>query len=357
MTINVCTVVGARPQFVKAAAVSAAFAEWNAAGGNAVRETILHTGQHYDDAMSGVFFRQLGIPTPAIDLNIHGGTASENTAAMIVALSGQFAERRPDLVLLYGDTTSTLAATIAAEQLRLPMSHVEAGPRMGNRDHPEEFNRIVADHAARWLFCPSELAADNLRRENVTGTIEVCGDVMLDVVRRFLPFGRRPDLPSGFVLATIHRPQNTDCRDRLAALVDGLGALGRPVLFACHPRTRAALVRYGLDLPPTVIPSEPLDYLSLLGAVQECAFVVTDSGGLPKEAGFLGKRSLTVSSESPWPELISAGTTRVVGADARALVESADWASRPQPDAARPFGHGYAGEKIARTIALVSETP
>ncbi len=350
--LRVCTVVGARPQLIKAAAVSAAFAEWNAAGNRPIAETIIHTGQHYDDAMSGVFFRQLGIPEPAANLGINGGSASGATAAMLSGLAAEFAARRPDAVLLYGDTTSTLAATIAAEQMRLPMAHVEAGPRMGNRDHPEEFNRIVADHAATLLFCPSGHAAANLRGEAVTGRIEMVGDVMFDAVRRHLPQARPVDIPPGFVLATIHRPQNTDRRERLAELMDGLGRLGRPVLFACHPRTAKALRQHGLAVPAAVRVTEPLDYFNLLGALQACAFVVTDSGGLPKEAFFLGKRSLTVSSETPWPELLEAGATRVVDADAAALGRNAEWAAQPLATAVAPFGNGHAGARIAELLAI-----
>ncbi|OAN55060.1 UDP-N-acetyl glucosamine 2-epimerase [Magnetospirillum moscoviense] len=353
--LRLCTIVGARPQLVKAAAVSAAFADWNLTGGRPIDERIVHTGQHYDDSMSGVFFRQLGIPEPAVNLNINGSSLSAMTAAMLAALADEFARWRPDVVLLYGDTTSTLAATIAAEQARLPIAHVEAGPRMGNRDHPEEFNRIVADHAAAWLFCPSEAAAANLRLEAVTGEIVVSGDVMLDAVRRFRPLAPPFPVPAGFVLATLHRPQNADDPARLAALISGLGGLGRPVLLPCHPRTRKALSNLAAPVPVNVTVCDPLDYLSLLGALDQCAFVVTDSGGLPKEAFFFGRRSLTVSTESPWPELLTLDATRVVAADPDALAAAAAWAERRLDKALpRPFGDGHAGRTIAHRLAAIA---
>jgi len=351
--LRLCTVVGARPQLIKAAAVSAAFAEWNRGGARPIVETIIHTGQHYDDAMSGVFFRQLGLPEPALNLGINGLTPSGATAAMLAALARVFTEFCPDVILVYGDTTSSLAATIAAEQLQRPMAHVEAGPRMGNRDHPEEFNRIVADHAGAWLFCPSELAAANLRRENVTGRIEVVGDVMFDAVLRHRDHAHPTGWVPGFVLATVHRPQNTERAERLAAIMAGLGDTARPVLFPCHPRTRNALAAHGIAIPKNVTVVDPLDYQSLLGALRDCAYVVTDSGGLPKEAFFMGKRSLTVSSETPWPELIAIEATKVVDADAGAIVASSSWACG-QPLAATPFGDGRAGSRIARILTGAS---
>lgn len=343
--MRICTVVGARPQFIKAGPLSAALARQPG-----FAETIIHTGQHFDDAMSAVFFRELNLPEPAINLGIGGGRQGAMTGEMLARLEAEFERRRPDLVLLYGDTNSTLAGALAASKLRLPIAHVEAGPRMGNHDHPEELNRIVADHAADLRFCPSEAAAGNLAREGLSEGVHVVGDVMYDAVIAHLPHAQPPPLSEPYVLATIHRPQNTDEPRRLATLLHGLGRLARTVLWPVHPRTAAALARFDLELPGNVVRCEPLGYLAMLGALRHAAFVVTDSGGLPKEAFFLGRRSLTVSDETPWPELVAADATRVVGADAEMLMDAVAWASRPPATDQRPFGDGHAAERIVKVL-------
>jgi len=356
--LKICTVVGARPQFIKASVVSQEIRKAGDAGSAAIEETIIHTGQHFDAVMSDVFFRQLDIPEPEINLHINGQSHAAMTAEMLAALESEFIARNPGLVLVYGDTNSTLAAALAAAKLRLPLAHVESGPRTFNKDHPEEINRLIADHLADLRFCPTENARKNLFREGIEDGVHVVGDVMLDAVLRHIHQAPKSNLGGPYVIATIHRQQNTESRSRLAALLEGLGGCPYPVVMPMHPRTRNAVEGYGLRPPSNAQVTEPFPYLEMLGALRDCKFVVSDSGGLPKEAYFLGKRSLIVSSDTPWPELVDAGAVEVVSCDPKKIRRGFEWAAESLPKAtANPFGDGDSGRKIVEILAATAVPP
>lgn len=356
--LKICTVVGARPQFIKASVVSREIRKAYDAGSAGIEETIIHTGQHFDTTMSDVFFRELDIPEPEINLHINNQSHAAMTAEMLVALESEFIARDPGLVLVYGDTDSTLAAALAAAKLRLPLAHVESGPRTFNKDHPEEINRLIADHLADLKFCPTEHARRNLLREGIEESVYVVGDVMLDAVLHHIDQAPRTKIKDTYVIATIHRQQNTDSRTRLAALLEGLRDCPGSVVMPLHPRTRNAVDAYGLRPPPNVRVAEPFSYLEMLGALRDCKFVVSDSGGLPKEAYFLGKRSLIVSSDTPWPELVDAGAAKVVTCDRQKIRRGFEWAAEPLPKSAvNPFGNGDSGRKIVEILRTAAVRP
>ena len=346
MTVRILTVVGARPQFVKAAAVSRAIA-----AGSAVTEEMVHTGQHFDPEMSDVFFRELGIPEPAHHLEIHGGGHGQMTGRMLEKLETVMTVRRPDLVLVYGDTNSTLAGALAAVKLGIPVAHVEAGLRSWNRAMPEEINRVLTDHVSALLFCPTAAAAANLAREGITCGVHQVGDVMydatLDARRRAREnAGILPRLgltPGGYALATVHRAENTGDARTLAAVLDYLRARARrrPVLLPLHPRTRQAAARFGLTFDGLrTIP--PVGYLDMAALLEGCAEVLTDSGGVQKEAYFHRKPCITLRGETEWVETVEAGWNRL-------------WTG-PEPGPRRDipdYGDGHAAEKIAALLAAV----
>lgn len=327
-------------------------AEARSAGLADLHETLIHTGQHSDWEMSDIFFEQLRIPEPAKNLGVSGGTHAEMTAKMLVSLETEFIERRPDLVLLYGDTNSTLAGALAASKLGIPIAHVEAGPRTYKKEHPEEVNRIIVDNLSEMLFCPTEQSCENLRLENITEGVHFVGDVMLDAVleskqykQPISPMPREP-----YVVATIHRPFNTDDGERLVKLISCLNSFPFTVVLPVHPRLKAALERERLDFSDNVVAIPPMSYLQILGAVSDSAFVLSDSGGLPKEAYFLGKRSLTISPETPWPELEEVGATCVVDCDVERIRNKIEWAIGEPDRTRKPFGKGDAAGKIVDLI-------
>lgn len=354
----VASVVGARPQFVKAAVVSRALA---AAG---LDERGIHTGQHYDANMSQVFFDELAIPRPAVQLDCGGGNHAEQTAKMLTELDRALRSLRPDRVLVYGDTNSTLAAALAATKRHLPVAHVEAGLRSFNRQMPEEINRVLTDHASDLLFPPTESAAAQLRREGIAeDAIVAVGDVMRDATRLFAdlstddpfePTRRHPRL----ALVTIHRAENVDDPERLRAIAAGLRGLAErlDVVLPVHPRTRKALDTLSADESSlgAVQTIEPLGYLDMLRTVRGADLVVTDSGGLQKEAAFLGTACLTLRTETEWTELVSLGWNRLHDPRQAATVAAAadEWldafAPQPLPDAL--FGDGHASEKVAAAL-------
>ena len=313
--LNIMTVVGARPQFVKAAAVSRAFA---AHGG--VREIMVHTGQHFDDNMSDVFFREMGIPRPDHQLEIHGGDHGEMTGRMMIALEAVMRAEQPDWVVVYGDTNSTLAGALCAAKLDMSLAHVEAGLRSFDRSMPEEINRVVTDHVSDLLFCPTLAAAANLKAEGVTRGVMTVGDVMYDATLMMRDAARRASTilqrlgltEGGYALATLHRAWTTDEPGALEAALDFLKneAAARPVVVPLHPRTRAASVRQGLSTQGLMIiePVGPIDMHALLAG---CAAVFTDSGGLQKEAYFHRKPCVTLRDATEWVETVDAGWNRL----------------------------------------------
>ncbi len=348
--MRVLSVVGARPQFVKLAPVAAAL---QAAGHEHV---VVHTGQHYDDNMSQSFFDTLSIPAPDVNLEVGSGRHGAQTAAMLAALEPVMADHVPDWVLAYGDTNSTIASALCAVKLHLPLAHLEAGLRSFNRRMPEEHNRVLTDHAADLCLAPTQVAVDHLGREGLADRTLLVGDVMTDVVRQVAAWVAQqpitspvPREPGGHVLATIHRPDNTDDPDRLRAVLDALAGLDRPVYLAAHPRLVASAGAAGIELGAgalTVV--DPLSYPQLVQALMGAAAVVTDSGGLQKEAFLLGVPTTTVRPETEWVETLDNGWN-VLAPDAADIAAAV---ARPLPAAERaePYGDGFAAERVVRAL-------
>ncbi len=324
---KILSVVGARPQFVKAAAVSSVLRSTPG-----LREVLVHTGQHYDDNMSEVFFRELSIPRPDLNLGIGSGGHGEQTGRMLEALESAIQAEKPDWVLVYGDTNSTLAGALAAAKLRVPVAHVEAGLRSFNRAMPEEINRVAVDHVSDLLFAPTAAAVRNLEREGLRGERVVrTGDVMYDAMLRFVALaGERSGIlaalglqPRGYLLATVHRAENTDRPDRLRAIFAGLGAVSArlPVVVPLHPRTRKMLVEAGIVALSGLRLIDPLGYLDMLQLERHARLVATDSGGVQKEAYFNCVPCVTLREETEWVELVEAGWNRLVAPASAQAVE------------------------------------
>ena len=345
--MRVLTVVGNRPQFIKAAAVSHRLRE-------EAEEVLVHTGQHYDEELSQVFFTELGLPAPEHHLDLGGGSNTAQTARMLDALEGLLASERPDLVLVYGDTNSTLAGALAAAQAGVPVAHVEAGMRSFDRAMPEELNRVLTDHASALLLCSSEAAAAHLRAERVAGRIEVVGDVMVDIALLLGPrAAERTDVldahgvKSGeFVLATAHRAGNVDDPARLERLVALLEAVPYPVVFPVHPRTRARLEAAGmLDRLPL---APPLGYLEFTALLQNARAVLTDSGGVQKEAYLAATPCITLRDTTEWTETVDAGWNVLVDLDAAAALAALE--RTPPADRPQLYGDGRAGERVVAAL-------
>ncbi|WP_223533376.1 non-hydrolyzing UDP-N-acetylglucosamine 2-epimerase [Pseudomonas sp. GL-RE-20] len=318
--MKILTVIGARPQFIKAAVVSRAFVEHRPD----VREVLVHTGQHYDANMSNVFFDELNIPHPDYNLGIGGGTHGQNTGRMIEKLEELMLSEKPDWVLVYGDTDSTLAGALAAAKLHIPVAHVEAGLRSHNRRMPEEINRVLTDHVSTLLFAPTETALQNLRTEGIADAkVQVVGDVMYDAALYYKGRARKPEwfdalniALNEFVLCTIHRAENTDDPVRMRGIFDGLERAGLPVILPLHPRTRNKLQQMNLEPPTNIHVVEPVGYLEMVWLEANCKLVATDSGGVQKEAYFHQKPCVTLRDETEWVELVEGGFNMLVGADA-----------------------------------------
>jgi UDP-GlcNAc3NAcA epimerase len=350
-SLKLLTVVGARPQFIKAAVVSRAIAEHNATSPLVpIEEDIVHTGQHYDDGMSQVFFDDLAIPRPAVNLHAGSGNHGEVTGVMLAGIERELLAERPDRVLVYGDTNSTLAGALAAAKVHVPVVHVEAGLRSYNRRMPEEINRVVTDCLSAVLFCPSESARENLAREGITQGVHVVGDVMYDAVLHYRRRAVPPDVHTPFALCTLHRAENTDAPHRLRSILAALADSPVPVVLPLHPRTRKFLQQEAIQLDDRVRLLEPVSYFAMLGYLERCSFVVTDSGGLQKEAYFLGKRCITVRDETEWTELVTCGANRLAGADPDAIRAAFAWALEPFDFGREVYGRGDAGQKIIRLM-------
>ena len=357
MGIRITSVIGNRPQFIKAAAVSRRIREHH-------EEILVHTGQHYDDEMSKVFFEELGVPAPDVELGAGSGTNTAQAARMLAALEPVLADSRPDLVLVYGDTNSTLAGALAAAQA--PLAHVEAGMRSFDRAMPEELNRVLTDHASDLLFCSTETAVGNLEKESVAGAIHLVGDVMADVSLTFAPIAAERSRaleahgvePGAYLLVTAHRAGNVDDPGRLERLVALVERLDGDVIFPLHPRTAKRLdeagLRARLEAAATLTP--PLGYLDFLQLARNARAVLTDSGGVQKEAYLLETPCVTLRDTTEWVETVEAGWNVLVDLDADAAVSALE---RPVPVGERPdlYGGGNAGMRIRDVLDSYTPQP
>lgn len=342
------SIVGARPQFVKLAPVGRALAA------SEHRHVVVHTGQHYDDSMSGNVFSSLDIPSADVHLDVGSGSHGHQTGRMLGAIEDALQAERPDVVVVYGDTNSTIAGTLAASKMLIPVAHVEAGLRSFDRRMPEEQNRLVADHLSEILLAPTNVAMEHLAREGLAARAHLVGDVMADVCLEVAAsISHLPVLPAGvdpddYVVATIHRPSNTDDAERLASVLDYLARVPSDVVLAAHPRLVAKASEHGLQLERSgVHVRTPFDYRELVAAVIRCAAVVTDSGGLQKEAYLLGRPCTTLRAETEWVETLSAGANMLD----HALAEPDGVLRGPLPDdRASLFGDGRAAYRIVETV-------
>jgi UDP-GlcNAc3NAcA epimerase len=356
--VRILTVVGNRPQFIKAAAVSGPLREQH-------EEVLVHTGQHYDDALSDVFFRELGLARPERELGIGGGTNTSQLARMLAALEPVLDDVGPDAALVYGDTNSTLAGALAASHARVPVVHVEAGMRSFDRTMAEETNRVLSDHLATLLLCPSETAANNLRTESVRGDVEVVGDVMVDVAMRFAAAAAQDDsalrfydlAPGAYLLLTAHRAGNVDDPARLVTLCKLIEALPVPIVFPVHPRTRLRLgdasLLADLERIDGLILTEPLGYLEFGALLRQARAVVTDSGGVQKEAYLAGVPCVTLRVETEWVETVAAGWNTLVDLDPPLALAALD-RSRPRERPAL-YGDGHAAERCVEALGRLEQ--
>ena len=336
--------LGARPQFIKAAPVSRVLRQHH-------DEFLLHTGQHYDDAMSELFFRELDIPEPNKNLGVGSGPHGAQTGAMLAGIESVALDYRPDWILVYGDTNSTLAGALAGAKQHIPVAHVEAGLRSFDRRMPEEINRVLADHVSTLLLCPTDTAVGNLKAEGITHGVRMCGDVMYDAFLENLEVARRtpPAVDGEFDLLTLHRAENVDDAGRLKKILDGIGASGRRVVFPAHPRTRDALERDAVSTPGNVTVIDPVGYLEMLVLEERASVIVTDSGGVQKEAYFAGRPCVTLRETTEWPETVRAGWNVLVGADPDRIA-SAMRDFRPAGDRPQVFGDGHAAQRVVESL-------
>jgi UDP-N-acetylglucosamine 2-epimerase (non-hydrolysing) len=347
--MKVLSVVGARPQFIKCAPVSRELRKVH-------EEVLVHTGQHYDYLLSEVFFRDLGIPAPDYHLDIGSGSHGVQTGRMLAAVEEVIGKEEPDLVLVYGDTNSTLAGALAAAKVHVPVAHVEAGLRSFDRRMPEEVNRVLTDHCSDILFCPTATAVANLAAEGVTAGVHLTGDVMVDALRENLPLAKErstalTDLGlsrKGYYLATVHRAGNTDDPLRLRAIMGAFSRLDAPVVFPAHPRTQKSLEAHGIKPAENVSVVEPLPYFDMLTLLAGAQAVLTDSGGVQKEAYILEVPCVTLRENTEWVETLEDGWNVLVGADADRIVAEAERGGGGR-HAAR-FGDGHAAARIAAII-------
>lgn len=341
---KILTVIGARPQFIKHSPVVLQLKKY-------FNTITVHTGQHYDANMSAVFFDQLQIPLPDYMLDIHSGNHGEQTGKMMIALENIVIKENPDAVLVYGDTNSTLAGALVAAKLNIPVIHIEAGLRSFNKHMPEEINRIMTDHVSEILFCPSGIAEDNLRKEGISKHVFVCGDVMRDMMDISQNFLANPLVDQNYVFATIHRPYNTDDKQRMKAILEAFNTLDQKVLFPIHPRTMNKLKEYGLDplSYSNILFTGPVGYIESLSAQKYAHAIVTDSGGIQKEAYWLKKKCVTIRTETEWTETLEHGWNTLVYEDFEKIKSIMN---KPNPSQHHPdvYGSSHSAEKIALVL-------
>ena len=356
--LKIVTIVGARPQFIKAATISRCIRENYT---SKINEILVHTGQHYDENMSQVFFKELDIPHPKYNLDISGGQHGAMTGRMLEAVERVLIEERPDFVLIYGDTNSTLAGALAAVKLHIPVAHIEAGLRSFNMRMPEEVNRILSDRIAALLFCPTETAVNNLRAESIVNGVYNVGDVMYDAAKYYCDraIKRSKIIASlglaghSYVLATCHRAENTDESARLRAIVSALGEISSimPVVLPLHPRTRKLVSTYGLkeELRSVKI-LDPLPFLDMVTLEQSAKLILTDSGGIQKEAFFYKVPCITMRDETEWVETVDLGWNTLVGASKSKILDAFFQKSVVNEDTMNPYGDGNAANKIVSQL-------
>lgn len=353
--MKILTVVGARPQFVKAAAVSRVFSQ------RGIEEVLLHTGQHFDHNMSQVFFDEMQIPTPKYNLDIHGLTHGAMTGRMLEGIESVIMQEKPNLVMVYGDTNSTIAGALAAKKLHTRVAHVEAGLRSFNMRMPEEINRILTDRISDWLFCPTENAVENLKLEgfdNIPGLVLNVGDVMHDAALFYSKVSQQKstitttlELNNSFVLATVHRQENTDSIERLSQIIDGLNLLNKEiqVIVPLHPRTREYINKTSIAPEFTII--DPVGYFDMIELLKHCKLVVTDSGGLQKEAYFFKKPCVTLRNETEWVELVENGFNILSGANSYNIYSMSSLMLEGEFEFdVDLYGNGKASEQIADAL-------
>ena len=358
--MKIITIVGARPQFVKAAVVSRAIEEYNAKNtGEKIQELIVHTGQHFDENMSEVFFDQMNIPKPHYNLEINSLSHGAMTGKMLEKIETVLIKEKPDWVLVYGDTNSTIAGALAAKKLQIKVAHVEAGLRSFNMKMPEEVNRILTDRISDILFCPTSTAMNNLENEGY-GNIDIlrinCGDVMNDAALFYKSSAVRPkevNIEGDFVLCTIHRQENTDSKDKLCSILEALDEIAKTkrVILPLHPRTVIKLKEFAITPADNIHILEPVGYFEMIWLLSKCSLVVTDSGGLQKEAFFFAKPCITVREETEWVELVENGVNFIAGSDRRRILEIyRDIQNTKINFDIALYGKGDTGERIVDTI-------
>ncbi len=355
--MKILTVVGARPQFIKAYPVCKALQQ---AGHD---EFIIHTGQHYDHQMSRVFFEEMGIPKPDANLGIGSGSHGKQTGEMLAHIEQLLISEKPDWVLVYGDTNSTLAGALAAIKLHIPVAHVEAGLRSFNREMPEEHNRVLTDHCSELLFCPTQTAVDNLENEGIMNGVHLVGDTMYDAVLAFSEIARKKssilkDLDitaKNYILTTLHRPYNTDNPDNLRNIISALESINKSIVFPAHPRTRKMIAETNIDIQenaPKILFIEPVGYLDMLRLEMNADMILTDSGGIQKEAYFFEVPCVTMRPETEWIETVEGGWNILVGADKEKIIGAVNDKSWYQQKRGNLFGDGKAAEKISAIFDL-----
>ena len=350
MYMKIITVVGARPQFIKAAAVSNTIRKCH-------QEILIHTGQHYDPNMSEVFFNELGIPKPDYNLEVGSGNHGKQTGNMLIALEEIYAKEKPDLVLVYGDTNSTLAGALCASKLLIPVAHVEAGLRSFNKCMPEEQNRILTDHISELLFVPTVSAEKNLKHEGVTKGFYYVGDVMFDAVLNFKVLAEAKSsileelgiAKNEYILTTIHRAENTNDINRLKNIIEALNESNKVVVLPLHPRTKKYIESYGLKFSDKIKVIEPIGYLEMVCLEMNAEKIVTDSGGVQKEAFFMGKPCVTMRDETEWVETVENGWNVIVGTDKNKIMDGI-MNFYPSTEQQKIFGSGNSAELILNTI-------
>jgi len=328
--MKIITVIGARPQFVKAAIVSKAIDDYNKESINKVEELIVHTGQHFDENMSKIFFDQMKIRKPDYNLDIHSLSHGAMTGQMMSKIEEILLKEQPDWLLVYGDTNSTLAGALAAKKLHIKVAHVEAGLRSFNNKMPEEINRILTDRISDILFCPTQKAVDNLEKEgynNIDTVIELPGDVMKDAALYYKQFAEKPeniDLPDNFILSTIHRAENTDNLESLKSIFNALANIAKElaIVIPLHPRTKKILAKNNIKIDSNIICIDPIGYLQMVYLLDKCKLVMTDSGGLQKEAYFFKKQCITLREETEWVELLENDYNVIVGSNEAKIINA-----------------------------------